>query len=52
MGAAKGIMIGIVVLIIIGVIAAASIQIVEAGHRGILLHFSAVDITNPPLDDN
>jgi len=51
MGAAKGIMIGIVVLIIIGVIAAASIQIVEAGHRGILLHFSAVDITNPPLDE-
>ena len=51
MGAAKGIMIGIVVLIIIGVVAAASIQIVDAGHRGILLHFSAVDVTNPPLDE-
>ena len=51
MGAAKGIMIGIVVLIIIGVVAAASIQIVDAGHRGILLHFSAVDITNPPLSE-
>ena len=51
MGAAKGIMIGIVVLIIIGVVAAASIQIVDAGHRGILLHFNAVDVTNPPLDE-
>ena len=51
MGAAKGIMIGIVVLIIIGVVAAASIQIVDAGHRGVLLHFSAVDVTNPPLDE-
>jgi regulator of protease activity HflC (stomatin/prohibitin superfamily) len=51
MGAAKGIMIGIVVLIIIGVVAAASIQIVDAGHRGILLHFSAVDVTNPPLNE-
>ena len=51
MGAAKGVMIGIVVLIIIGVVAAASIQIVDAGHRGILLHFNAVDLTIQPLDE-
>jgi len=51
MGAAKGIMIGIVVLIIIGVVASASVQIVDAGHRGVLLHFNAVDLTIPPLDE-
>ena len=51
MGAAKGIMIGIVVLIIVGVVAMASVQIVDAGHRGILLHFNAVDLTAPPLDE-
>jgi len=49
MGAAKGIMIGIVALIVIGVVAGASVQIVDAGHRGILLHFNAVDLTKPPL---
>ncbi len=48
-GAAKGIMIGIIVLIIIGVVAGASVQIVDAGHRGVLLHFNAVDLTQPPL---
>jgi len=51
MGAAKGVMIGIIVLIVIGVVAAASAQIVDAGHRGVLLHWNAVDVTIPPLEE-
>ncbi len=51
MGAAKGVAIGIIALIVIGAIAAASVQIVDAGHRGVLLHWNAVDITIPPLDE-
>jgi len=51
MGAAKAVGLVIVALIIIGVIAAQSVQIVEAGHRGVLLHWSAVDLTIPPLDE-
>jgi len=51
MGAAKGIMIAIVVLIIVGVVAAASVQIVDAGYRGVLLHFNAVDLTIAPLSE-
>jgi len=42
---------GIIVLIIIGVIASAAVQIVDAGHRGVLLHWNAVDTTIPPLDE-
>ena len=49
--AAKLVGIGIILLIIIGVVAAASVQIVDAGHRGVLLHWSAVDIANPPLEE-
>jgi len=33
MGAAKGVMIGIIALIVIGVVAAASVQIVDAGQE-------------------
>ena len=51
MGAAKGIAVGIVVLIIIGVVAYASVQIVDAGHRGVLLHWNAVDTSVPPLEE-
>ena len=50
-GKAKGIIIGIIVLIIIGVVASASAQIVDSGHRGVLLHWSAVDVSNLPLDE-
>jgi len=50
-GAAKAIAFVIIALIVIGVITAASVQIVDAGHRGILLHFNAVDLTIPPLDE-
>jgi regulator of protease activity HflC (stomatin/prohibitin superfamily) len=51
MGAAKLVGIGIIILIIIGVVAAASVQIVDAGHRGVLLHWNAVDVAVPPLDE-
>jgi len=47
----KGIALGIFVLIIIGVVATASVKIVDSGHRGVLLHWDAVDLTNPPLDE-
>ena len=50
-GKAKGIIGGIVVLIIVGVLASQSAQIVEAGHRGVLLHWSAVDTSVPPLEE-
>ncbi len=51
MGAAKGVMIGIVILIIIGVVVASAVQIVDAGHRGVLLHWNAVDLTVAPLSE-
>ena len=47
----KGVAIGIVALIVIGVMASAAVQIVDAGHRGVLLHWNAVDVTAPPLDE-
>ena len=50
-GKAKGVIVGIVILIIIGVVASASAQIVDSGHRGVLLHWSAVDVTAPPLEE-
>jgi len=50
-GKAKGVIVGIVVLIIIGVVASSSAQIVDSGHRGVLLHWSAVDVSAPPLDE-
>ncbi|MGH1568456.1 MAG: prohibitin family protein [Nitrosopumilus sp.] len=51
MSAAKGIMAGIVILIIIGIVATASVKIVDSGNRGVLLHWNAVDLTNPPLEE-
>ena len=48
MNAAKVVAIGIVVLIIIGVVSTSSVKIVDSGHRGVLLHWNAVDLTNPP----
>ncbi len=50
-GAAKLVLVGIILLIIIGVVASAAVQIVESGNRGVLLHWSAVDITSPPLEE-
>jgi regulator of protease activity HflC (stomatin/prohibitin superfamily) len=51
LGKAKGVIIGIIVLIIIGVVASQSAQVVDSGHRGVLLHWSAVDVSVPPLDE-
>ena len=50
-GAAKGVVIGIIVLILIGIVATASVQIVDAGNRGVLLHWNAVDLNAPPLEE-
>jgi len=50
-GKAKGVIVAIVVLIIIGVVASQSAQIVDSGHRGVLLHWNAVDVASPPLDE-
>ena len=50
-GAAKAIGGIIIALIVIGVITAAAVSIVDAGHRGILLHWNAVDLTIAPLDE-
>lgn len=51
MGPMKAILIAIVLLIVIGVVASASVKIVDAGNRGILLHWNAVDLSAPPLDE-
>ena len=50
-GKAQGVIIGIIVLIIIGVVASQSAQIVESGHRGVLLHWNAIDVSVPPLEE-
>ncbi|HUU49016.1 MAG TPA: prohibitin family protein [Nitrosopumilaceae archaeon] len=50
-GMAKGIVLGITVLIVIAVLLSASIQIVDAGNRGVLRHWNAVDTNVPPLDE-
>ena len=41
----------IIALIVLGVVITASVKIVEAGTRGVLLHWSAVDLTQPPLNE-
>ena len=51
MNGAKLVLVAIIVLIIIGVVASASVKIVDAGNRGILTHWNAVDLTAPPLDE-
>jgi len=50
-GKAKGIVLGIIVLIIIGVVIGSSVSIVDAGFRGVLLHWNAVDVVDPPLEE-
>lgn len=50
-GKVKLAILGIIALVIIAAISAASVQIVESGNRGVLLHWSAVDITVPPLQE-
>lgn len=51
MSAAKGIVAAVIILILVGVVATASVKIVDAGHRGVLLHWNAVDLTQPPLEE-
>jgi len=43
--------IGIVLLIIVAALASAAVAIVDAGHRGILLHWNAVDVSASALDE-
>ena len=50
-GAAKIVVAAVIVLIIIAVVASSSVKIVDAGNRGILTHWNAVDLTNAPLDE-
>ena len=50
-GAAKIVVAAVIVLIVIAVVASSSVKIVDAGNRGILTHWNAVDLTNPPLDE-
>ena len=49
--AAKGVLVAIVILIIIGVVVTASVKIVDSGNRGVLLHWNAVDLSSPPLEE-
>jgi regulator of protease activity HflC (stomatin/prohibitin superfamily) len=51
MGGAKILISAVIVLIIIAVVASASVKIVDAGNRGVLTHWSAVDLSNAPLDE-
>ena len=51
MSVAKVVAIGIIGLIVVGVLASAAVQIVDSGHRGVLLHWNSVDVTIPPLDE-
>lgn len=48
---ARAATITIIALIVIGVVVFASVKIVDAGHRGVLLHWNAVDLSSPPLDE-
>jgi prohibitin 2 len=51
MGPMKAVLVAVILLIIIGVVASASVKIVDAGNRGVLLHWNAVDLSAPPLDE-
>ena len=48
-GAAKIVVGAIILLIIIGIVAGASVKIVESGNRGVLTQWSAVDLTSHHL---
>ena len=47
----KLVLIGIILLIVIGVVAGSAVQIVDAGNRGVLLHWNAVDVSVAPLGE-
>ena len=50
-GAIKKGLILILALVVAVVLINSSVAIVDAGHRGVLLHWSAVDTDQPPLDE-
>jgi regulator of protease activity HflC (stomatin/prohibitin superfamily) len=50
-GKAKALIIGVIILIIIGVVVSSSVQIVDSGNRGVLLHWNAVDTSSLPLEE-
>lgn len=50
-GAVKAIAIVIIALIVVGVVVSASVKIVDSGHRGVLLTWSAVETNVPPLQE-
>lgn len=62
-GKIKAIVIGIIIVAVIAIVFSAGIKIVDAGHRGILLHFQEIDgvkcdektgecvVTKPPLGE-
>ncbi|MDC1024090.1 prohibitin family protein [Nitrosopumilus sp.] len=50
-GAARVVIAAVIVLIVIAVVASSSVKIVDAGNRGILTHWNAVDLTSAPLDE-
>ena len=45
-GKARGVVLGLIVLIIIGVMVGSAVSIVDAGFRGVLLHWNAVDFSS------
>ncbi len=47
----KLILIGVILLIVIGVVASSAVKIVDAGNRGVLLNWNAVNLDNPPLSE-
>ena len=49
--AGKAVLIGLIALIVVGIMVYASVKIVDAGHRGVLLHWNAVDTSILPLDE-
>ena len=51
-GAAKvAVLVVIIALVVTSMVIASSVKIVDAGTRGVLLHWSAVDLTQPPLEE-
>jgi regulator of protease activity HflC (stomatin/prohibitin superfamily) len=48
---ARIILLGIALLIVTAMIITSSVKIVDAGHRGVLLHWNAVDTDSPPLEE-
>ncbi len=47
----KIVLIGVILLIVIGVVASSAVQIVDAGNRGVILNWNAVNLDNSPLTE-